>query len=136
MEIAENEYADLPLFPGLGETRTAFALARIGLLIIAFALCSCIGDASVRVTFVNDVGSPITVYPLGRDYPSSKSVIAPSDEKSMNLPIGAGQPSRTVARVEAVTSDGALVFCHVYTYAELLELKSTVHVRPGVLDCA
>jgi len=115
---------------------TALAFARIGLLVVALTLCSCVGDASVRVTFVNDVGSPITVYPFGRDYPSSKLAIAPSDEKSMNVPIGTGQPSRTIARVEAVTSDDALVFCHVYAYAELLELKSTVHVRTGVLDCA
>ena len=115
---------------------TAFASARVGLLVIAFTLCSCIGDASLRVTFVNEVGSAITVYPFGRDYPSSKTAIAPSDEKSMNLPIGSGQPSRKVGRVEAVTGDGSLIFCHVYTYADLLELKSIVHVRAGVLDCA
>src|SRR5437867_7499489 len=93
-------------------------MSRLVVLLFIVALsCACLpGDRSIQVTFVNEANAPITVFPFGRDYPDWQFTLAPADRVSKNLLAGEARPDTHVARVEGLTADRSMVFCHDYTY--------------------
>jgi hypothetical protein len=115
-------------------TRYAIALIVIALFAVWVAFVG-VGDKSTNVTFVNDAGQELTVYPFGRNYPAQPGTLAAGESFKTSLLVSSENADTLVARIEAYDTAGTMLFCHGYTYGELRKLSGVVHLIRGKLDC-
>jgi hypothetical protein len=105
-----------------------------GLLIVVAILIGGLGDKSLGVTYQNETGQAVTVYPYGRDYPGVKRPLGAGGQQTDNL-LGDPQSTTQVARIEAVDESGNLIYCHRFIFRELGANGGVIHIRLGESTC-
>ena len=104
-----------------------------GLLIVAAVVMGGLGDKSLKVTYQNEAGQAVIVYPYGRDYPGVKRLLGAGGQQTDNL---LGDPqSAGVAQIEAVDESGNLIYCHRFIFRELGANGGVIHIRSGENSC-
>jgi hypothetical protein len=105
------------------------------LLILAGTASACIGDPAIQVYYHNETGQAISIYPHGRNYPSSRQILAAGEEQRNSLMFSSRKPDAVVARIEAVDATGTLIYCHRFTFGELERLGGVIRIRVGDNTC-
>lgn len=103
------------------------------LFVTALGACGVLpGDKGLPIAFVNRTGETIILYEKGRANPSYRKELAP-DERSQNVWVDSRLDERMknerIYKVEATTPSGDVVFCHVYSFNELVRVNWTVELR-------
>jgi hypothetical protein len=113
--------------------RKAFWIA-FGLLIVVAIAIGGLGDKSLGVTYQNETGQTVIVYPYGRNYPAVKRVLGAGGKQTDNL-LGDPQSTTQVARIEAVDESGNLIYCQSFIFGELGANGGVIHIRLGESNC-
>jgi hypothetical protein len=94
--------------------------------------CGILGDKGLPIEFVNRTGKPVVLYEQGRAYPKLRKELA-ADARSENVWVDSrlddNMKDKVKYRVEATTQSGDLVFCHDYTFNELIRVGWVVEIR-------
>jgi hypothetical protein len=106
-----------------------------GLLIVVGLVMGGLGDKSIAVTYRNETGHPVTVYPYGHSYPAGQRALGAGGTFKDNLLASDTQPKTHIARVEAFDESGNLIYCHSLDYGELSGNGGLIEIRPGENTC-
>jgi hypothetical protein len=115
-------------------TRRKIIWIGFGLLIALGVLTGGLGDKSLKVTYQNETGQAVIVYPDGRDYPEIKLALGAGAQQPSDL-LGDPQSTTQVARIEAVDESGNLIYCHRFIFRELGANGGVIHIRLGENRC-
>jgi hypothetical protein len=109
----------------------SLAVALCGVLL--FAACGSsglgMGDRGHGIYFHNATGQPITLYELGRDHPEvGMHRMKPDERFGSSWAVPDNPNDKRTVRVEAVLEDGTLVYCHIFSWDGLEQVRWRIEV--------
>jgi len=103
------------------------------LAVALISVSACIGDPSHEATIENATSQTITVYLLGREYPSVVVDLPPGEKHKTNY-LASSQRS-FIAKIEATTKTGELLYCRRFDYEAMERISWYVRITVGTVSC-